>query len=154
MIIKHITIIAIMVISMFVLETAYKCIDLSIFLSKHCKSCHEKDWLLQYLLIIVVYSKNNTMLLTVEESMWPDLRKSTFHTHNIKTHFSPSNNSCTHWRTTQTGIGGLRLLWFVSEAYQASTSAQVVFKWLHLTLINRQPAVIHYTTGWWVWLWI
>ena len=36
--------------------------------------------------------------------MWPDLRKATFHTYNIKIHFSPSNNSCTHWLTIQAGI--------------------------------------------------
>ena len=36
--------------------------------------------------------------------MWPDLRNSGFHTHNNKTHFSPSNNSCTCWLTLQPGI--------------------------------------------------
>ena len=34
-----------------------------------------------------------------------DLRKATFHTHNSKTHFSASNNSCTHQLTIQAGIG-------------------------------------------------
>ena len=36
--------------------------------------------------------------------MWPDLRKATFHAHNIKTHFSPLNDSCTRWLTIQAGI--------------------------------------------------
>ena len=36
--------------------------------------------------------------------MWPDLRKAFFHAHNSNTHFSPSNNSCTHWLTIQPGI--------------------------------------------------
>ena len=36
--------------------------------------------------------------------MWPDLRKAGFHAHNSKTHFSPSNNSCTRWLTIQPGI--------------------------------------------------
>ena len=36
--------------------------------------------------------------------MWPDLRKATFYAHNIKTHFSPLNNSCTHWLRIQVGI--------------------------------------------------
>ena len=36
--------------------------------------------------------------------MWPDLRKAGFHAHNSKTHFSPSNVSCTRWLTIQPGI--------------------------------------------------
>ena len=36
--------------------------------------------------------------------MWPDLRKAGFHAHNNKTHFSPSNDSCTCWLTIQPGI--------------------------------------------------
>ena len=36
--------------------------------------------------------------------MWLDLRKAGFHTHNSKTHFSPSNNSCTRWLIIQPGI--------------------------------------------------
>ena len=92
--------------------------------------------------------------------MWPDLRKAGFHTHNSKTHFSPSNNSCTRWLTIQPGsywcwkLPGLLLLWLVSEVCQTSTSStsvQVAFKWLHIPLASRQPAVIHHTTGWWVW---
>ena len=33
-----------------------------------------------------------------------DLRKATFHTNDIKTHFSPLNDSCTRWLTIQAGI--------------------------------------------------
>ena len=33
-----------------------------------------------------------------------------------------------------------------SKAYQTSTSARVAFKWLHIPLTTRQPAVIHHTT--------
>ena len=36
----------------------------------------------------------------------PDLRKVTFHAHNSKTHFSLSNDSCTHQLTIQPGIDG------------------------------------------------
>ena len=36
--------------------------------------------------------------------MWPDLRKTSFHVHNSKTHFSPSNSSCSRWLTIQPGI--------------------------------------------------
>ena len=36
--------------------------------------------------------------------LWPDLRKAGFHAHNSKTHFSPSNNSCTRWLTIQPGV--------------------------------------------------
>ena len=34
-----------------------------------------------------------------------------------------------------------------SEACQMSTSAWVAFKWLHIPLESRQPAVIHHATG-------
>ena len=34
-----------------------------------------------------------------------------------------------------------------SEAYETSTSAWVVFKWLYLPLTSRQLAVIHHTIG-------
>ena len=37
-------------------------------------------------------------------NMWPDLRKAAFYAYNSKTHFSPSNNSCTCWLTIQPGI--------------------------------------------------
>ena len=79
------------------------------------------------------------------------------------THFSPSNNSCTRWLTIQPlaarywclKLPGLLLLWLFSEAYQTSTSVRVAFKWLHIIpLASRQLAVIHHTTGWWVWPWI
>ena len=88
--------------------------------------------------------------------MWPDLRKATFHAHNIMTHFSPLNDSCTHWLIIQAVMdaAGLLLVWLVSEACQTSMSAQVAFKWLHIPLTSRQPAVVNHTTGWWVWPWI
>ena len=41
----------------------------------------------------------------------------------------------------------LLLLWLVSEACQVFTSALVTFKWLHIPLTNRQPAVIHHMPG-------
>ena len=43
-------------------------------------------------------------LQLAKSQMWPDLRKATFHAHNIKTHFSPLNDSCTRWLTIQAGI--------------------------------------------------
>ena len=91
--------------------------------------------------------------------MRPDLRKATFHAHNIRTHFSPSNDSCSHWLTVQAGIDAeslprLLLLWLVSEAHQMSMSARATFKWLHIPLTSRQSAVIHHMTRWWVWPWI
>ena len=91
-----------------------------------------------------------------KSNIWLDLRKAGFHTHNSRTHFSPSNDRHTHILTNNSGqywcwkLPGLLLLWLVSEACQTSTSAQVTFKWLHIPLTNRQPAVIHHTTGWWV----
>ena len=78
------------------------------------------------------------LLLQRYLKLWPDLRKAGFHTHNSKTHFSPSKNSCTHWLTRQAGIywcwklPWLLSRWLVSEACQMSTSAQVTFKWLHI----------------------
>ena len=40
------------------------------------------------------------------------------------------------------------LLWLVSEAcHQTSMSTWVTFKWLHITLTSRQPAVIYHMTG-------
>ena len=36
--------------------------------------------------------------------MWPNLRKEGFHAHISKTHFSPSNDICTHWLTIQVSI--------------------------------------------------
>ena len=63
--------------------------------------------------------------------------KAGFHTYNSKTHFSPSNDSCTRWLTIQPGIddescpGCFCCMWLVSEACQMSTSVRVVFKWLH-----------------------
>ena len=48
-------------------------------------------------------------------------------------------------------LPGLLLLWLVSQACQTSMSARVAFKWLHIPLTSRQPAVIHHTTGWCVW---
>ena len=79
-----------------------------------------------------------------------------------KTHFSPSSNSCTRWLTIQPlaarywclKLPGLLLLWLFSEACQTFTSVRVAFKWLHIPLASRQLAVIHHTTGWWVWPWI
>ena len=35
-------------------------------------------------------------LLLLYEYTWLNLRKADFHAHNSKTHFSPSNDSCTH----------------------------------------------------------
>ena len=43
---------------------------------------------------------------------WPHLRKASFHIHNSKTHFSPSNDSCTHELTNKAGID--------AESYQAA----------------------------------
>ena len=48
----------------------------------------------------------------------------------------------------------LLLLWLVCDACQTSTSAHVVFKWLHIPLISRHLAVIHHNTDWWAWPWI
>ena len=36
--------------------------------------------------------------------MWSNLRKASFHAHNSKTHFSPSNNGCIHSLTIKPGI--------------------------------------------------
>ena len=40
------------------------------------------------------------------------------------------------------------LLWLVSEAYQTSTSTQVTFKWLHIPLTSKQPAVRNSPHDW------
>ena len=45
------------------------------------------------------------------------------------------NNSCKYWCWK---LPRLSLLWLVSEACQTSISAQVLFKWLHLSLTSRQ----------------
>ena len=45
-------------------------------------------------------------------------------------------------------LPGLLLLWLVSVTCQTFTSARVAFKWLHIPLKSRQPAVIHYMIGW------
>ena len=68
------------------------CIPLSITSIRFCQlqRCNHNPWRLYY-----------TYTYTY---MWPDLRKAGFHTHNSKTHFSPSNVSCTSWLTIQPGI--------------------------------------------------
>ena len=40
---QNITIIMIIVLSAFALDTVYKCINLSIFVPNHCKPCHDKE---------------------------------------------------------------------------------------------------------------
>ena len=65
--------------------------------------------------------------------MWPDLRKPTFHEHNSKTHFSPSNDSCTHYLTIQAGIGAkvaqaafaVACLWGFIDIQKCSGSLQM-----------------------------
>ena len=61
------------------------------------------------------------------------------------------NNSGSYWCWK---LPRLLLQWLVAEACQTSTSVLVTFKWLHILLTSKQPAVIHHTTGWWVWPWI
>ena len=48
----------------------------------------------------------------------------------------------------------LLLLRLVSESRQTSTSAGVVFKWIHLQCTSSQPVINCHTTGWWVLPWI
>ena len=42
----------IIVVSTFALQTVYKCINLSIFVAKHCQLCHNQKWLSWYFTII------------------------------------------------------------------------------------------------------
>ena len=42
------------------------------------------------------------------------------------------------------------LLRLVSEYCQTSTSAGVIFEWLHHHWTTSQPVLNHHTTGWWV----
>ena len=53
---QNITIIAIIVLSVFALETVYKCINLSIFVPNHCKTCHDKERLWRYYTIIAFHN--------------------------------------------------------------------------------------------------
>ena len=55
----------------------------------------------QSFLLLLSYTNNFAI---VHLYMWPDLRQAGFHAHNSKTHFSPSNNSCTRWLAIQPGI--------------------------------------------------
>ena len=66
----------------------------------------------------------------------------TFHHQTIAVHANQQ-----FWQVLVLKLPRLLLLWLVSKACQASMSARVVFKWLHLPLTSRQPAVIHQTTG-------
>ena len=85
------------------------------------------------------------------------------HVHNSKTHFSLSNDSCTHKPTFQAGIdvkcfpGCFCRL--VSEAWVRRP--RVVHECSgrlkmapYIPSISRQMAGIHHTNGWWVWPWI
>ena len=73
-------------------------------------------------------------------------RRHTFHHQMIAEHIDLQFDKYWCWK-----LLGLVLLWLVSEACQTSMSACVAFKWLHIPLANRQLAVIHHTTGWWIW---
>ena len=92
--------------------------------------------------------------------MWPDLPKGVF----IHAQFQDTLfiaicylHQCTNsiifvyhcWK-----LNNLLSLRPFSQAYLASMSARVTFKWPHLPLPSRQPFVNHYSTGWWVWPWI
>ena len=56
-----------------------------------------------------------------------------------------TNNSDKYWCWQ---LPRVLLLLLVFKAWQLSTSAWVVFKWHHLPLTSRQPAVIYHMTGW------
>ena len=77
-----------------------------------------------------------------------------FHARNSKDTLSSSNDSCIHWLIIQAGsywcfkFPGLLFLWLVSEPCQTSTSTRVAFKWLHIPLTSRQPAVISSPYDW------
>ena len=91
--------------------------------------------------------------------MWPDLPKGVLYTHSFKTHFSSPSVSYISAPTAYVfyycwKLNSLLSLRPFSQACLASTSARVAFKWPHLPLASRQPAVNHHTTGWWVWSWI
>ena len=79
-------------------------------------------------------------------------RRHTFYNQRIAVHIL-TNNSGKYWSWK---LPGLLLLWLVSQACQTSMSARdrVAFKWLYIPLASRESAVIHHTTGWWVWPWI
>ena len=40
--------------SVFALKTVYVCINLLIFVPKHCKICHHKDWYHSIILLLVL----------------------------------------------------------------------------------------------------
>ena len=52
---QSIMIIAIIVLSIFALKIVYKCISLLIFVPNHCKTCHDKERLWWYYMIIAFH---------------------------------------------------------------------------------------------------
>ena len=86
--------------------------------------------------------------------MWPEMRKTGFHTHSSKTHFSPSNDSCTHWLTIQAGIDtescpgcfccSLFMRLVIRPRALGLPSNGCISPWQ----ADSCQAVIHHTTGW------
>ena len=64
-----------------------------------------------------------------------------------KTHYSPIFNGWMHKLIIQVCITAFILACFWD--CQTFTSAQVVFKWLHLARPSRQPTGNHFMTCWW-----
>ena len=75
----------------------------------------------------------------------------TFHRHLFATSMHQQHKLCVYYCWKLNSLLSLRPF---SQACLVSTSARVTFKWPHLPLTSRQPAVNHHTTGWWVWPWI
>ena len=75
--------------------------------------------------------------------------------HNFSVTFSPTpdgyNNRLTVHVCAIAKSSTVCLYW---GFFMTSTSAQMVYKWPHLTWTSRQLAGNHHTTGWWDWTWI
>ena len=93
--------------------------------------------------------------MAIYNQIWekpPSMHTTSRHTfHHQMIVYSLTNSSARYWWWK---LPRLLLLWLVSEACQASTSARFACKWFHIPLTSRLPAVIHHMTGWWVLPWI
>ena len=87
------------------------------------------------------------------------------HTTARHSYFSPSHDSCTHQLASDMHqclkLPRLLLLWLVPETCQTSMSAWLVFEWLHLHWISRQPAIYRIALNfqgrklsWFLWFWM
>ena len=112
---------------------------------------HRVIYAADQLLSVAIYKQYNNQVTNHNYiAMWPDLRKAPFHAHNTKTHhFSPSNDSCTHWLTIETGIydescPGCFCCGLFLRLSRCCLQMPPYSPWQ----VRRQPTVIHHMTQW------